>query len=269
MWFEEMQLLATPRGPKASAGHCRCRPLVERLEDRTVLSSSTTSLSVSATSVLAGVPLTLTATVQSDVLAFVGSVEFFAGPTSLGTAPVVGVAGAGVAVLPGLTTLGQGGHSLTAKFLGDILTGVPVSLSAPVAVTVNLPGGPAGPAGPAGPSGLATGPAVDVSTQVQITVTSTRFNRASGVVRMRVAIQNTGGTALSGPLHLAVFGLRRGVRLRGATGATRMQPPAGTPYVTLPVAGLGQGQVLGVVLQFKAASWRGAPSLGLLQGAAP
>ncbi|MEZ0449009.1 Ig-like domain repeat protein [Cellulomonas sp. ICMP 17802] len=89
-------------------------------------SPSTTTLATSAASVEAGTPVTLTATVTPT--AATGSVEFFAGTTSLGTA----VLSAGSAALT-TSAIPVGTNSVTAAYLGGSNA---ASTSGPVTVTV-------------------------------------------------------------------------------------------------------------------------------------
>ncbi|NTW39470.1 MAG: Ig-like domain repeat protein, partial [Cellulomonadaceae bacterium] len=92
-----------------------------------IKADSTTTLAVSASTVELGTSVDLTATVAPA--AGTGSVEFFNGATSLGTAPVT----AGVAVLS-TTALPVGAASITAVYSGD--AAYKTSTSAPAAVTV-------------------------------------------------------------------------------------------------------------------------------------
>ena len=89
--------------------------------------ATTTSLATSANNILAGQPLTLTATVSPA--ASTGNVTFFDGGTALGTANLV----AGVASFS-ISTLSVGGHVLAATYTGDSTYGA--SASASISVTV-------------------------------------------------------------------------------------------------------------------------------------
>lgn len=77
--------------------------------------SSTTSVSSSASATTFGQPVTFTATVTPGYgSSLTGTLTFFDGSTSLGTAPVAN----NTAQLP-LSTLAAGAHSITAKYSGD------------------------------------------------------------------------------------------------------------------------------------------------------
>ena len=92
-----------------------------------ITSPSTTSLTASATTVEAGTSVDLTSTVAPA--GATGTVEFFAGATSLGTSPVA----AGTAT-KSTTALPVGVNAVTAVYSGDSTYGP--STSAPVSVTV-------------------------------------------------------------------------------------------------------------------------------------
>jgi hypothetical protein len=92
--------------------------------------TTTTTLAANPTTVAAGDPVALTATVSGAGAA--GSVEFFDGATSLGTATVSG----GTAT-KSVDTLAAGTHSVTAKFTPTDPNAFTSSTSDAVTVTVN------------------------------------------------------------------------------------------------------------------------------------
>ncbi len=103
---------------------------------------TTTNLSASPSSTTVGLPVTLTATiavVAPGAGTPTGSVQFFVGTTSLGTANLSG----NTAILP-TTTLPVGTDSLTAQYLGDpnftgsTSSAVTVTVKAGIATTTSL-----------------------------------------------------------------------------------------------------------------------------------
>lgn len=72
------------------------------------------------------------------------------------------------------------------------------------------------------------------------------LNRATQIYSQTVRITNTGGSSLSGPLHLVLENLSTGVTLFNKSGDT----PAGKPYRTVNVT-LAPGQFTTVTLQFQ------------------
>ncbi len=106
------------------------------------LDVSNTALSVNPTTAAAFTPVALTATVSdttNTATVPAGSVNFFDGTTSIGTAPVT----AGVATLPAYAGFAQGDHSVTAVFAptGSTIAG---STSAAVTFTASAPACPNG-----------------------------------------------------------------------------------------------------------------------------
>jgi hypothetical protein len=96
--------------------------------------TTVTRLGISAASINAGQPETLTATITGAASpAITGTVTFFDGTTSIGTGNVTATANGGTATLT-LTTLASGTRSLTAHYGGD--TNYTASVSAAQTVTV-------------------------------------------------------------------------------------------------------------------------------------
>jgi autotransporter-associated beta strand protein len=100
----------------------------------TSLAASTTSVSASSNSVVSGQPVTLTATVaaadSTDTNTPTGSVQFFNGMTSLGSADLSG----GTASLPNVV-LPLGGNSITAQYSGDASFATSTATATTVTVT--------------------------------------------------------------------------------------------------------------------------------------
>jgi hypothetical protein len=69
-------------------------------------------------------------------------------------------------------------------------------------------------------------------------------NPAVQLVRLR----NTGGATVEGPLHLVLHGLRRGVRLKGASGVAQQHGRPGDPFLALDVTLLPGGELTLVLL---------------------
>jgi sugar lactone lactonase YvrE len=97
---------------------------------------SATALGISAASISVGQAETLTATIAGAATpAMTGTVTFFDGSTSVGSAAVTATATGGTATLA-LSTLAAGTHSITARYGGD--TNYALSVSAAQTVTVSL-----------------------------------------------------------------------------------------------------------------------------------
>jgi hypothetical protein len=78
-----------------------------------------------------------------------------------------------------------------------------------------------------------------------------RLNRVTGRYVQQVTLTNTGPSAVSGPLSLALSGLSASATLVNRTDVTRNVAPLNEPYVDVPgAAGLAAGQSSSVVLEF-------------------
>jgi hypothetical protein len=95
-------------------------------------SSTTTLLSLSASTVVAAKPLTLTATVNNAGVKATGNVTFTDGGTTLGTATLNAQAVAALTV----STLPVGSHNIVATYNGDTNYNVSSSTASPVTVTI-------------------------------------------------------------------------------------------------------------------------------------
>ncbi len=95
--------------------------------------ASTTTLTATPNPVLAGRPVTLTATVGADAATPTGTVTFFDGPAGLGSAPLT----AGQASLA-VDTLTPGAHVLSAVYSGSDTLAPSTSPAIPEAVTASV-----------------------------------------------------------------------------------------------------------------------------------
>jgi phosphatidylinositol-3-phosphatase len=97
--------------------------------------------------------------------------------------------------------------------------------------------------------------AIPASADLSVTEGGFIADPVSNVVRQTVHITNNGDTPVSGPIFLALDDLTSGVTLANAEGDTQVLVPLGSPYVTVPAGGLGEGvlrphQSTSVELQF-------------------
>jgi hypothetical protein len=78
-----------------------------------------------------------------------------------------------------------------------------------------------------------------------------RLNRVTGRYVQQVTLTNTGSSAVTGPVSLALSGLSQNATLVNQTDVTRNVAPLNEPYVDVPgAAGLAAGQSTSVVLEF-------------------
>ena len=99
---------------------------------------------------------------------------------------------------------------------------------------------PAANAGPASPDS-----AVDVSSQVKASHTGFTINRATHLWTATMTIQNTGTTAIAGPIQVLLTNLSAGVSMSNSTGTHN-----GSPYITASADGLAPGASVSVPIQF-------------------
>lgn len=85
----------------------------------------------------------------------------------------------------------------------------------------------------------------DVSSRIGVFSSGLVFNRATRTYNGTIQITNTSGTAITGPVHIALSQLTPGVTLVNAAGQAQ-----GAPYVTLAPATLAPGQTATVAVQF-------------------
>jgi hypothetical protein len=235
----------------------RFRPQLECLEDRSVPAATKTTLLASLNPAVLGQPITFTATViggdiapgssPSPAQAFTltsgtNDVTFFDGATPLAT----------VKLTPISTTfdptslfesraqftrsgLGLGTHVITARYNGatfkslfSTFEDLP-STSNPLNEVINPPP-----------------PLADVSAAVSVARVPLPGLRNPAVQLVR--LRNTGGATVEGPIHLVLHGLRRGVRLKGASGVAQQHGRPGDPFLTLDVTLLPGGELTLVLL---------------------
>jgi hypothetical protein len=83
------------------------------------------------------------------------------------------------------------------------------------------------------------------------------FDPASQHLKQVVRIQNSGSTAVAGPLFLVLDNLSGNASLANAEGTTSVLAPLGSPYLTVPIAGtglLGPNESRTVTLEFAVTS---------------
>lgn len=93
-----------------------------------------------------------------------------------------------------------------------------------------------------------TPPVRDVTPMVMVTRTRVRSKRRTKRYREMVTVRNIAGMGLHGPVMLVVSGLRKKVRLLGASGVA--QKMAGSPYVTVTPGPLAPGEAVSFLLTF-------------------
>jgi hypothetical protein len=92
----------------------------------------------------------------------------------------------------------------------------------------------------------------NVTAQITTTVSGFRYNSATQLYLQSVTATNN-GSALTGPVYLALDSISPGATLSGALGATSCSVPTGAPYVSLN-NGLAPGQTVTLRLQFATTS---------------
>jgi hypothetical protein len=210
-----------------SSGPRRFHPRVEGLEDRSLLTPTSTVLTVAPMPATPGQSVTLTATITGGDFAAGGDplvfdlVTFLDGGTTLGSVKPKPTGGPNQESRAQFTTssLALGGHNLSAMYsggidFGQIKTNDP-SASGTVVEMVNVP------------PPLPVVMPLDVSELVSITTQ----RHHSNAPRQQVTLRNIGGTAIAGPVFLLLSGLNRKVRLKNAAGIAQGQGHAGEPYV--------------------------------------
>ncbi len=198
-----------------------------------------------------GQTVQVTALVGSPGLGFIYttgySVQFYDGSTALGTPTPISN---GLVVRP-LSSLAQGIHFLTAVLLNAQNAAVATSGIVSQIVSANSC-------------------AANVSAQLQISPGGFRRNPTTLQWAQTVTITNTSGTAIAGPLSLALNSLTNGVTALNTAGVTSCSSPAGAPLVDTglcPGASLPAGQSISVSLAFtnpsnKPISYTPAPLAG-------
>jgi hypothetical protein len=92
----------------------------------------------------------------------------------------------------------------------------------------------------------------NVTAQVQITRSAYRFNASTQTYVQRVTIKNLTGTAIVGPISLALDNLGSNATLIATNGTTSLVGLSGSPYINFVLSGtsLGPGATATVSLNF-------------------
>src|SRR5262245_34526060 len=247
-----------------------CRPGLEVLEDRSLL--STTLLTVAPNPATDGQAVTLTATVtrtDRDMIqpgtgtSSQGKVTFFDGPTPLGNVKVTPTPGStteGTAQFS-TTALGVGTHSLSAQYSGDTSPssglGLPYatgsSTSNAVTEVINPPPVPL-------PVPLPAATLVNVTSQVKLTLMQQKRGRG-GVLKERMKLRLGGPDRRAGSLFVVLRGLPRRVRLKNASGQG--------PFLRLDVGQVSPGQEFNLTFLFLPPRRRVAFTADVFVGSSP
>src|SRR5262245_2671561 len=226
----------------------RFRPQLECLEGRSVPRATTTALTASLNPATPGQAITFTATVTGGAFpagskfgdpysleSGTNDVTFFDAATPLLTVTPTPTGGPNNESRAQFTTsnLGLGTHAVTARynsarylnFLSNNSIIDDASTSSALIEGINAP-----------PPSIAA----DVSGAVSVTAVPMPRRRNSAV--RLVKLHNAGGTTVEGPLYLVLHGLKRKVRLKGASGLTQQHGPPGDPFVLLNVRLLPGGE---------------------------
>jgi Bacterial Ig-like domain (group 3)/Chitobiase/beta-hexosaminidase C-terminal domain len=180
-----------------------------------VLPASTTTLEASPTSANAGQSVTLTATVtsQSGTNTPTGTVTFYNGSTSLGTAPL---GASGTATLS-ITTLTAGSDPITASYGGD--NNDAASTSTPVTVTIS---------------------AAVVATNTVLTASATAINSGQSVIFTATVSPQSGANVATGTVTFLDGNTSLGTATLNASGVatfTTTTLAAGTQSISASYAG--------------------------------
>jgi Bacterial Ig-like domain (group 3) len=241
MWFSSVP----GRPTSARKPNPRFRPQLECLEDRSVPAVTTTTLTSSLNPASFGQPITFTATVTGgDIPAGSGrdgsgfdDVTFFDGARPLLTVKPTPTGGPNHESRAQFTSsrLDIGTHVITARYDGgtffDSGSFFTNNSSASKAVNEVINAPPI---------------AADVSAAVSVTRVPLPGLRNAAVQLVR--LRNTGAAAVGGPIMLVLHGLRRGVRLKGASGVAQQHGRPGDPFLALDVTLLPGGELTLVLL---------------------
>lgn len=86
---------------------------------------------------------------------------------------------------------------------------------------------------------------VDVSSQVKVTHGGFMVNHATRVWGATMTVQNTGTSAITGPIQVVLTNLPAGVSMSNNTGMHN-----GSPYITVSTGDLAPGASVSVLIQF-------------------
>jgi hypothetical protein len=89
-----------------------------------------------------------------------------------------------------------------------------------------------------------------ISSNLTVTRGGFVYNPLTRQYTQTIALTNTSGSAIPGPLSLLIFGLSSNARLLNSSGLTTRAAPIGSTYVTDSIVSLAAGGSTGVVLKF-------------------
>jgi len=89
----------------------------------------------------------------------------------------------------------------------------------------------------------------NVTPQLTTQLSGYRYNRLTQNYSQGLTVTNN-GTAVNGPVYVALDSFTAGATLVAALGATQCTAPTGSPYVLLSTSGIDAGQSLTLTLQF-------------------
>ncbi len=154
---------------------------------------------------------------------------------------------AGGSVTPASGSLFTAGSSITvtaapnACYLFSSYSGAIIGTTNPAMLLINAPQSVV--------ANFASNAKSDVTPQMTTQVSGFRYNRITNSYLQSLTVSN-GGSALNGPVYVALDSLSAGATLTGSLGTTQCASPAGSPYVLLSNTGIGAGQSLTLSLQF-------------------
>jgi hypothetical protein len=239
MWFSSV----LGRPTSASKPNPRFRPQLECLEDRSVPSNTATTLTTSLNPATLGQPITFTATVTGGFFpaganpgggfflkSGTNDVTFFDGATPLTTIKPTPTGGANneSRALFTSSALGLGTHAITARYNGVIFGGAIVDVGGDPSTSKAV--------------NEVINPAIALDAAA-VSVAPVRLPGLRNATVQLVRLRNTGGTTVEGPLYLVLHGLRRGVRLKGASGVAQQHGRPGDPFLALNVTLLPGGEL--------------------------
>src|SRR5262245_28579195 len=225
----------------------RFRPQLERLEDRSVptATATATALTSSLNPAVVGQPVTFTATVTGGDFPAgtilngyrlglgTNDVTFFDGATPLGTVKPTPTGGANheSRALFTSSALGVGTHVITAhdnrSILVNNIDGIIAVNEGSTSNAVNE----------------VINPSIALDAPAAVSVTRVSLPGLRNPAVQLITLRNTGGATVEGPLYLILHGLRRGVRLKGASGLAQQHGRPGDPFLALNVTLLPGGEL--------------------------
>ncbi len=206
--------------------------------------ATTTTLTASLNPATLGQPITFTATVtvtggifppggspgtNTFLKSGTNDVTFFDGATPLTTIKPTPTGGANFESRAQLTSsaLGVGPHVITARYNGATFGGLIVDVSDEPSTSNAV-------------NEVVNGPAADAAA---VSVARVRLPGLGNATVQLVKLRNTGGAAVEGPIYLVLHGLKRKVRLKGASGLAQHHGKPGDPFLALNVTLLPGGEL--------------------------